>query len=134
MKSVYSQNKFHSNCIHFIFKHMAKASFTLAIFCVKTSAIRSRNSANQLALATFGDATQIGSFLLVSHRQKWPRQIGGQNHGVKSQMFSPKNFKCKYCFNQHGQGVLIEKEAQLPLTSSPWIDIYVQGILPNKDK
>ena len=33
MKSVYSQNKFHSNCIHFIFKHMAKASFTLAIFC-----------------------------------------------------------------------------------------------------
>jgi hypothetical protein len=46
------------------------------IFCGKVCLTLWCDYATLLALATLVDATQIGSFLFVSHRSKLPRQVG----------------------------------------------------------
>jgi hypothetical protein len=51
-------------------------SFTLATFVSKTVGDSDmQQSATVLALATLGDATQIGSFLFTSRLPRWPRKV-----------------------------------------------------------
>ncbi len=60
--------------------------------CQKTSTIPSGNSTSQIALATLGDVTQIGSFPFLSRRPRQPRQVGRLNSAMESQTFLAKNF------------------------------------------
>jgi len=49
----------------------------------KTSNIPCCDAVPLLALATFGDATQIVMILFMLHHPRWPRHIGRQNRGVE---------------------------------------------------
>ena len=43
-----------------------------------------------LALANFGNTTQLGGFLFVLCHQMWPRQVGWDNHSTEPLTFLPK--------------------------------------------
>ncbi len=55
---------------------VAKGSFSLVMFFTAILPVTAtRNSHYLLALATLSDLTQIGSFLFMSCRPRWPRQV-----------------------------------------------------------
>ncbi len=72
--------------------------FTFATFVSETVGDSdTRQSATVLALATLGDATQIGSYLFTLRHPRWPRKV----RKVRYRWHYPWRYRAKFCQCKH---------------------------------